>query len=161
MRSLILSFFLLSLVICSCRSSSHTVADYSTSAQVDSANIVVSESHDDILYFIESARQLELEDITVEFYPPDTTMPNIRAAPRSLSIKTAKTADTKKAITHQTNDSISVETAASKSSAEESLAYETQSKKSVMRAADWLLMIGFTVGSAVVLFFLRYLRRRL
>lgn len=159
MRSLILSIFLLTLALCSCRSSSHTVADYSASAQVDSAKTVVSESHDEILSFIVAARQLELEDISVEFYPPDFTMPNIRAAPRSLAIKSAKATESQKAVTQQSNDSNSVETAASKSTAEESLAYDARSEKSVMRASDWFLMIGFTVVSAVVLFSLRYRRR--
>ena len=159
MRAIILHFFLLTLALCSCRSSYHTVADYTASAQVDSAKTVVSESHDDILSFIVAARQFEFEDISVEFYPPDSNIPNIRAAPRSLAIKTAKAAETQKAVTHQTNNSNSVETAASKSSAEESLAYASRSEKSVMRVVDWIL--GFAVVAAVVLFSLRYIRRRL
>lgn len=152
---------LLALAFCSCRSSSHTVADYTASAQVDSAKTVVSESHVDIISAIVAASQLDLEDIAVEFYPPDSIKPYIRAAPRSLTIKTAKASLSLNAVTHHTNDSNSVETAASKSSAEESLAYNTRSEKSVMRPADWFLMIGFTGVLAVLLLFMRNFRRRL
>lgn len=161
MRSIILSIFLLTLAFCSCRSSSHTVADYSASAHADSAKTVVAESHDELLSFIVAARQLELQDISVEFYPPDSIMPNVRAAPRLLAIKSAKATDTQKAVTHQTNDSDSVASTVSKSSDEKSFAYDARSEKSVMRAADWFLLLGFAVASAVMLFFMRFLRRRL
>jgi len=127
------------------------------SNSADSTNVVIARytsaiSTDEILSIINSSRELDISGITVEFYPPvidgvawlgqDSAHPDIRAAPKSLSIDNAKAREQAQAATHQTaatagEDTVNVQLRQSAAQMRTS-----DSATDTLRPADWVTLIS-------------------
>lgn len=153
---------LLTSAICSCRSSKHSKVEYSDTTSVSAAESVSTLSRDEILSLISASRELDLSGIKVEFFPPDTIHPDSRAAPKSLTIETAKAKESTEQATKETaavNEQKTVNLSARSSASGQQ---DMKRNKDIMRPPDWvigltalLLLISFSV------FVILYTRRAL
>lgn len=150
MRPLILSIFILLLsAICSCRTARQSVSESADSTKVEIKEVKSALSTDEILSLLNSSRELDLSGITVEFFPPDSTHPDSRAAPKSLTIENAKAKEQSNAATHQVatveeKDTVNVNLAQSSAKAE-----STRSESDLLRPADWVVF--FSILAAIVI----------
>lgn len=151
MRPLILSIFILLLsAICSCRTARQSVSESADSTKVEIKEVKSVLSTDEILYLLNSSRELDLSGITVEFFPPvidgvawlgqDSAHPDSRAAPKSLTIDNAKAKERSDAATHQVatvgeEDTVNVNLAQSSAKSE-----STRSDTAILRPSDWVII---------------------
>ena len=99
MRLIIL--FLLLVVLTSCHASRQSSTDYSTVSSTVIEENSSFHSTNDLLSIISTSHELNLLGIRIEFYPPDSLHPYSRAAPKSLSIDSAKAKDSTEQVTHE------------------------------------------------------------
>lgn len=148
-----LSIFLMS-ALCSCRSSRQVTADYSDTTSVVVEKVTDSLAHSDILSVLSASRELDLADIRVEFYPPDSAHPDSRAAPRSLTIGVARSRSQAEHTTHESVDMAAKETvnlSAQSSSASQQV---SRSDNDFIRPADRVIissLLGAILISAIAL----------
>jgi len=154
MRFLIAIAILLSSAICSCRSSKQTVTQTadSTAVEVSVAGELVSV--DDILSVISASTDIDLSGVTVEFFPPDTAHPYIRAAPKSFKIENARACNDTKATRHEVatvNDKDTVNVSIEKTTA---TAQDTRSDYDLLRPSDWVVFFSILAVIVILLIIL-------
>lgn len=160
MRFLIVLAILLMSAICSCRSSKQTVTQTadSTAVEVSAAGELVSV--DDVLSVISASTDIDLSGVTVEFFPPDTAHPYIRAAPKSLKIESARACNDTKAARHEVatvNDKDTVNISIEQSIAS---AQDTRSDHDLLRPSDWVFFFSILAVIVILLIILIIKSRR-
>lgn len=148
----ILLTILLTLAICSCRTSRQSATEY-----VDNSDVVVDSSsatltNDDILSLIIASRELDLSGIKVEFFPPDSVHPASRAAPKSLEIESAKAKESTEQATHEKSSVDEQKTVNLQAQSSKALQQDTHSDNDFLRPADW--MVFFSILGAIIILFL-------
>ena len=152
--SIIFLTFLLTSAICSCRSSKQSKVEYADTTSVFASESVSKTSDAEILSLFSASRELDLTGITVEFFPPDTAHPDARAAPKSLTIETAKAKEstgqaTKKtaAVDEQKTVNLSAQSAVS-------LRQDTQSYNYLLRPSDWVIFVSLLCAIIIAIIYL-------
>lgn len=150
MRPLILSVIILLMsAICSCRSAKQTVTQSAETAVVESNEVKASVSSEEILSLINSSSDIDLEGITVEFFPPDSAHPHARAAPKAVRIESAKAKTETNAAKHEVaavNESDSINLHMEQDS---SLEQTQRSNNDFLRPSDWVIF--FSILDAIVI----------
>lgn len=151
---IILSIVLLS-SLCSCRSSRQSVTDYADTSSTVVDEVIESHTTDEILSLLSASRELDLSGIKVEFFPPDSVHPDSRAAPKSLTIETAKAKESTEKSSHEqaTVDKQKTVNLSAQSSAE--ISKDTRTDNDILRPADWVVF--FSILSAIVIITLIFL----
>ena len=101
MRPLILLFILILFASCRSQKALHHMASDSTHLEINSQSVRFSASQ--ILSFLTSSSDVDLSGITIEFFPPDSLHPPIRAMPKSLTIDKAHINETSHSEEHATS----------------------------------------------------------
>lgn len=153
--SLISLVLLLASAICSCRSSKQSTVEYSDTTSVSVTGSVSTLSKDEILSLISASREMLLSGVKVEFFPPDLAHPDARAAPKSLTIDTAKAKESTEQATHETADVDEQTTANLSAQSAASLQQDNQSDTDILHPPDWVLL--FSILSAILILFLIFL----
>lgn len=135
--------------ICSCRSSRQTFTQSADSTAVNVNEVKASISAEDVLSLLNSSTNIDLSGITVEFFPPDSAHPDVRAAPKSLKIDNAKAKNETNASKHEVStaaekDTVNVSIAQSSASAQ-----STQSDTKILSPLDWMVLS--TIPIAIIL----------
>lgn len=154
------AIILVMLPICSCRSHKQAVAEYADTTTVAVMSTEDTHTSDDILSVITSIRDLDMQDIHIEFYPPDTLHPDIRPSPKSLDIASAKSHAEDGETTARasaTDGRKAVNASARNSSRSQN---KTKTDSDTLRPADWVLFLWETGAVLVILLLLLYLRRK-
>lgn len=150
MRPLILPFVILLMsAICSCRSAKQTVTQSVASAVVESNEVKASVSSEEIRSWFNSSSDIDLEGITVEFFPPDSAHYHTRAAPKAISIESAKAKSKTNAVKHEVaavNESDSINLRMEQDS---SLEHTQRSNNDFIRPSDWVII--FSIFAAIIL----------
>lgn len=140
---------LLTSPICSCRSQKQSTVEYADTTSVAAVSSVVKVSQDDILSIISATRELDLSGIRIDFFAPDSAHPDARAAPKSLTIESAKA---KESIEQSTKQTAAVEEQGNFALAAQSSAKKRQFSRSnndVLRPADWVIYLSF-IGAILI-----------
>lgn len=150
--SVIFLTILLTSAICSCRSSKQSSVQYSDTTSVSAAGSVSTLSKDEILSLISASRELDLSGIKVEFFPPDSVHPDARAAPKSLTIETAKAKESTEQATKETAAVDEQKTVNLSAQSAASLQQDTQSDNDFLRPADWVIFVSVLGAILIVTF---------
>lgn len=150
--SVIFLTILLTFAICSCRSSKQSAVQYSDTTSVSAAGSVSTLSKDEILSLISASRELDLSGIKVEFFPPDSVHPDSRAAPKSLTIETAKAKESTEQATKETAAVDEQKTVNLSAQSAASLQQDTQSDNDFLRPADWVIFVSVLAAILIVVF---------
>lgn len=150
--SVIFLTILLTSAICSCRSSKQSAVQYSDTSSVSAAESVSTLSKDAILSLISASRELDLSGIKVEFFPPDSVHPDSRAAPKSLTIETAKAKESTEQATKETAAVDEQKTVNLSAQSAASLQQDTQSDNDFLRPADWVIFVSVLGAILIVIF---------
>lgn len=140
---------LLTFAICSCRSQKQSSVEYADTTAVSAVSSVVKVSQDDILSIISATRELDLSGIRIDFFAPDSAHPDARAAPKSLTIESAKA---KESAEQSTQASAKAEEQDDKALSAQSSAKKRQFSRSnndVLRPADWVIYLSF-IGAILI-----------
>lgn len=143
---------LLTCAICSCRSSKQSTVQYSDTTSVTAAGSVSTLSKDEILSLISASRELDLSGIKVEFFPPDSVHPDSRAAPKSLTIESAKAKESTEQTTKETAAVDEQKTVNLSAQSAASLQQDTQSDNDFLRPADWVIFVSVLGAILIVIF---------
>jgi hypothetical protein len=143
---------LLTCAICSCRSSKQSSFQYSDTTSVSAAGSVSTLSKDEILSLISASRELDLSGIKVEFFPPDSVHPDTRAAPKSLTIETAKAKESTEQATKETAAVDEQKTVNLSAQSAASLQQDTQSDNDFLRPSDWVIFVSVLGAIPIVIF---------
>lgn len=150
MRLLIFIFsLLLASAICSCRSSKQMVAESTDSTSVEVAESRMSNSTDEILSLLNSSTEFDVSGITIEFYPPDSAHPDVRAAPKTLSIDNAKARNETNASKHEVSTAAEKDTVNVSISQSTASAQATKSDNKILSPLDWVVVS--TIPIAIIL----------
>lgn len=149
MRLIILLSIVLLSALCSCRSSRQSVTDYADSTSVVVDGILESHATDDILSLLSATRELDLSGIKVEFFPPDSVHPDIRAAPKSLTIETAKAKESTEKASHEKATVDEQKTVNLSAQSTVDIAKDTRTHNDILRPADWVVF--FSILSAIII----------
>lgn len=142
MRFIVFLSILIMSALCSCRSSRQVNTDYADTTSVAVEKVSDSLESSDILSVLSASRELNLSDVRVEFYPPDSVHPDSRAAPRSLTIGGARSRSQAEQTTHESADMAAKETvnlSAQSSSASQQVA---RSENDFIRPADRVIIFS-------------------
>lgn len=150
--SVIFLTILLTSAICSCRSSKQSSVQYSDTTSVSAAGSVSTLSKDEILSLISASRELDLSGIKVEFFPPDSVHPDSRAAPKSLTIETARAKESTEQATKETAAVDEQKTVNLSAQSAASLQQDTQSDNDFLRPADWVIFVSVLGAILIVTF---------
>lgn len=143
---------LLTCAICSCRSSKQSTVQYSDTTSVTAAGSVSTLLEGEILSLISDSRELDLSGIKVEFFPPDSVHPDSRAAPKSLTIETAKAKESTEQATHETAAVDEQKTVNLSAQSVASLQQDTQSDNDFLRPSDWVIFVSVLGAILIVIF---------
>ncbi len=150
--SVIFLTILLTSAIWSCRSSKQSSVQYSDTTSVSAAGSVSTLSKDEILSLISASRELDLSGIKVEFFPPDSVHPDSRAAPKSLTIETAKAKESTEQATKETAAVDEQKTVNLSAQSAASLQQDTQSDNDFLRPSDWVIFVSVLGAILIVIF---------
>lgn len=143
---------LLTCAICSCRSSKQSTVQYSDTTSVTAAGSVSTLLKGEILSLISASRELDLSGIKVEFFPPDSVHPDSRAAPKSLTIETAKAKESTEQATKETAAVDEQKTVNLSAQSAASLQQDTQSDNDFLRPSDWVIFVSVLGAILIVIF---------
>lgn len=143
---------LLTCAICSCRSSKQSSVQYSDTTSVTAAGSVSTLLKGEILSLISASRELDLSGIKVEFFPPDSVHPDSRAAPKSLTIETAKAKESTEQATKETAAVDEQKTVNLSAQSVASLQQDTQSDNDFLRPSDWVIFVSVLGAILIVIF---------
>ncbi len=143
---------LLTCAICSCRSSKQSTVQYSDTTSVTAAGSVSTLLKGEILSLISASRELDLSGIKVEFFPPDSVHPDSRAAPKSLTIETAKAKESTEQATKETAAVDEQKTVNLSAQSVASLQQYTQSDNDFLRPSDWVIFVSVLGAILIVIF---------
>lgn len=143
---------LLTCAICSCRSSKQSTVQYSDTTSVSAAGSVSTLLKGEILSLISASRELDLSGIKVEFFPPDSVHPDSRAAPKSLTIETAKAKESTEQATKETAAVDEQKTVNLSTQSVASLQQDTQSDNDFLRPSDWVIFVSVLGAILIVIF---------
>lgn len=82
----LLLIILLTLAMCSCRSHKEAMDDFSIEVSADASGAQSCDSLSKILSVLHSLVVVDIAGISVEFFPPDSLHPDIRAIPKAIHI---------------------------------------------------------------------------
>lgn len=160
--SVIFLTILLTSAICSCRSSKQSSAEYSDTTSVSAAESVSTLSKDEILSLISASRELDLSGIKIEFFRPDSIYPDSRAAPKSLTIESAKAKESTEQATHETAAVDEQKTVNLSARSSASGQQDMKRDKDIMRPPDWVIgLTGLLLLISFSVFVILYTRRAL
>jgi len=109
----------------------------STAVEVSAAKESVSV--DDVLSVISASTDIDLSGVTVEFFPPDTAHPCIRAAPKSLKIESARAGNDTKAARHEVATVDDKDTVNASKWQATATAQSARSDYDILRPSDWVV----------------------
>lgn len=147
----ILMIILLTSAICSCRSSKQVAV-----SETVSDSTVVEHSHalaatDEILSFIDATRELDLQDISVEFFPPDSAHPDARAAPKKITVGRAQAKEsTEQASKH--NTSVAEQDTTSVKAASHAVTQENTKKECKVPIPLWVTLLPIIIAISLIIF---------
>lgn len=147
--------FLMSAAICSCRAVRQSVSETADSAAVEISRSETFIYADSLFSLIKSSRGIDLYGITVEFFPPDSTGPCARAAPRSLSIDNAKIMEQAAAASMRGSVTKGMDTTTVRISEHSVAATKARSVTERLRPPNWMLVVSM-VGAAIMVVFILY-----
>lgn len=150
--SVIFLTILLTCAICSCRSSKQSTVQYSDTTSVTAAGSVSTLLKGEILSLISASRELDFSGIKVEFFPPDSVHPDSRAAPKSLTIETAKAKESTEQATKETAAVDEQKTVNLSAQSAASLQQDTQSDNDFLRPSDWVIFVSVLGAILIVIF---------
>lgn len=144
---------LLASALCSCRSDKQAVSEYADTASIACSVTSASSINGDLFAIVERCQATEISGIVVEFYPPDSTHPDVRAAPKSIAIENVKSGETLSSVARET---VSCETSGSANAVAESSSSSLASSRSetAVRGIDYfpiLLALAAFAFAAVLL----------
>lgn len=145
--------------ICSCRSTRQTVTQTADSTAVAVSEVKASISAEDVLSSLTSSTDIDLAGITVEFYPPDTAHPDVRASPKSLKIESAKAKNETAAARQEARtavDTASINATLQQASAQSKT---THTDANILHPSDWVIIFGL-LGVIAILFIILIIKQR-
>lgn len=151
---------LLSSAICSsCRTQKQSTVEYADTVSVTATSDNTATTTDNILSIFTQSGELELSDVTLEFFPPDSLHPYPRPSPKSIVIGKAKSITSTDLLTTHTSavDERKAETFTGQSSS--SLHQASQTKSDVLRPSDVTIFFS-VVGAILVLLVVIIIRYR-
>lgn len=160
MRFLIPLIILLMSAICSCRSSKQTSMQRADSTAIEASEVKASISVDEVLTLINTSTDIDLEGITVEFYPPDTVHPDARAAPKSLNIASARARNDTKAARHEAAVALEKDTVNVSIEKTTEQTQSTQADRDILHPSDWVIIFTLLGAIAILFIFLIINQRR-
>ena len=148
---------LLASAICSCRS--HKEAQITTAAttQVVATAADTTDYTRAIVSKFQESSDVEISDIVIEFFPPDTIHPNARAAPKSVSIGRAKALKTAEADVHDDTHSTQANTRNITASSKETSVMESRQDTRAFHIPAWLIVSVIILGAVGLLIILKRL----
>lgn len=150
MRHLIILLTIaLSVAISSCRSSRQSNVAYTDTASVVSSATEGTHTAGDILSLLSVSREFDLSGIKIEFFPPDSAHPDSRAAPKSVTVETAKVKDTSEQAIHEQVDVDGQKTVNLSAQSHTGLEHDTKSDADFARPADWVLAVSI-IGAIII-----------
>lgn len=151
---------LLSSAICSsCRTQKQSTVEYADTVSVTATSDNTATTTDNILSIFTQSGELELSDVTLEFFPPDSLHPYPRPSPKSIVIGKAKSITSTDLLTTHTSavDERKAETFTGQSSS--TLHQASKSKSDVLRPSDFTIFFS-VVGAILVLLVVIIIRYR-
>lgn len=162
MRPLILLLTIFPLAaICSCHSSRQTHLDYADTTSVTHSESGTFHATNEILSLLSTSRELDLSGIRLDFYPPDPAHPDSRAAPKSLTVETAKTKESTEQSTHGQAAADGQKTVNLSSQSSSGMAQDTRSDNNVISPADWCQVVYISFAILFLLLLIILLLRKL
>lgn len=149
--SVIFLTILLTCAICSCRSSKQSTVQYSDTTSVSAAGSVSTLSKDEILSLISASRELDLSGIKVEFFPPDSVHPDSRAAPKSLTIETAKAKESTEQATKETAAVEEQKTVNLLAQTSADMLQDSRAEDNILHPPDWVHICCVLMCAVVIL----------
>lgn len=107
------------------------------SSATEASEVKASISAEDALTLVSSSIDIDLAGITVEFFPPDTAHPEVRASPRLLTIDTAKAKAATTASRHEESVSVATDSVESKAERAAAARESTTSQAQAAAAPEW------------------------
>lgn len=159
MRFLIPLIILLMSAICSCRSSKQTALQTADSTAIDVSEVKASISAEEVLTLINTSTDIDLEGITVEFYPPDTAHPDARAAPKSLNIASARARNDTQAAQHEAAAAIEKDTVNVSIERATEQTQHTRADNDILYPSDWVIIFSL-LGAIAILFIILIINQR-
>lgn len=143
----------------SCRSSKQvsmceSVAD--TTVVEHSHSMVAS---DEILSFINASKELDLLDISVEFFPPDSTHPDARAAPKKLTVGRAQAKESTEQASKQNATVAEVDTTYVKS-ASRAVTQENTKKDCNVSIPIWVKLLPIIAAISLIILLIIFHKSR-
>lgn len=151
---------LLSSAICSsCRTQNQSTVEYADTVSVTATSDNTTTTTDNILSIFTQSGELELSDVTLEFFPPDSLHPYPRPSPKSIAIGKAKSITSTDLLTTHTSavDERKAETLTGQTSS--ALHQASQTKSDVLRPSDFTIFFS-VVGAILVLLVVIIIRYR-
>lgn len=159
LRILAIVILLLSAICSSCRSHKQSTVEYADTVSVTATSDNTTTTTDNILSIFTQSGELELSDVTLEFFPPDSLHPYQSTSPKSITIAKAKSKTSTDLLTTHTSavDARKAETFTGQSSSD--LHQASQTKSDVLRPSDFTIFFS-VVGAILVLLVVIIIRYR-
>lgn len=159
LRILAIVILLLSAICSSCRSHKQSTVEYADTVSVTATSDNNTTTTDNILSIFTQSGDLELSDVTLEFFPPDSLHPYQSTSPKSIVIGKAKSITSTDLLTTHTSavDERKAETFTGQTSS--ALHQASQSKSDVLRPSDFTIFFS-VVGAILVLLVVIIIRYR-
>lgn len=151
-RSLSVLFItiLLTSTICSCRSSKESEIQTTQKVEIVATDTATAVSTHDIISLMTATSAVELSDIHVEFFSPDSLHPESRASPiKSLSIGKASSKIDSEFITMVTDSSATSSAGTLNAISDQSSHREDKHKADALRPDDWL--VAFAIAGVLII----------
>lgn len=152
MRFLIPLTILLTSALCSCRSQKHITEQSTEQTTVAVEHHSEATAADDLIAAIKTNSDITLSEVTITFFPPDSTHPDARAAPASMTIgnlKACKNTDTQLRHKAEATENETVNLNAASDTAQASTTDNEVNTLSPPTSVLTLLIIGLIVIAAI------------
>lgn len=159
MRFIILLTILLMTAICSCRSAKQTVKQTADSTSVAVSEVKASISTEGVLSSLASSTDIDLAGITVEFYPPDTAHPDVRASPKSLKIESAKARNETAAARQEARTAVDTDSINATLKQATAQTKTTRTDADMLHPSDWVVIFAL-LGAIAILFTILIIRHK-
>lgn len=152
---LILLSVLLTSAIYSCRSAKQTATEYSDTTSVSVLKYHGKLTNNDVLSLFSSTHELDLSGVRLEFFPPDSAHPDARAAPKALTIESAKAKDTSEQATQESTNVDEQKTVNLSAQSSASMQQKTRGETDIFRPPKGLCLMLALLAIGFIFFFIK------
>ncbi len=143
-------FLSILLLFASCRSHKEVQREVVDTSHVEGQIQASSDSAATVLDLLRSVSDIDLSGITVNFFPPDSLHPHIRAVPKSIHIDKAHVKESSDAATLKSTEVIDKETVNLRADTATESKQESTSDVNALSPPGYLLVISILIAIVLV-----------